>query len=77
MHNHREGADHSAGIEVDHNGQIRKPLISFDIGYVCDPKLVWRINIKPPVQCIVHYDRWFATILARAAFVADLGLDAC
>ncbi len=34
------------------------------------------IDIKAAVQRVIHHNRWFAAILAWAAFIADLGSDA-
>ena len=34
-------------------------------------------DIELTVQRIVHHIRWFAAILVWAAFIADLGFDAC
>ena len=48
-----------------------------DIGNVGDPKPIRCIQIELAVQCVIHHNRWFAAILAWAAFMADLGLDTC
>ena len=52
-----------------------KPFLGPDVGDVCHPCPVRRIDIELPGQGIVDHDRRFATIGAGPTLVADLGSD--
>ena len=68
-------ADDAAREQVDDHGQISKALHGLDIGDVAHPGGVRCMDVELPGQGVVDYDRWLATIGARPAPIADLGLD--
>ena len=68
-------SNHTAGIKIDHDRQIQEPFIGLDVGDIGDPEPIRCINVKLPVQRVIHDNRWLTTILAGTAFIADLGLD--
>lgn len=48
-----------------------------DVGDICDPELVWGINIELPIQGIVRHDSRAASIRAGLLFLANLGPYPC
>ena len=44
-----------------------------DVCDVRDPKLIWRIYVKLPVQGVIGHDSRAATVRARPFFVTNLG----
>lgn len=72
----RRPANYAPRIKVNHDSQIQEPFMGFDVSDVGHPGPILNIDIKLPVQRVIHRNRWLATIPARTAFITDMGLDA-
>lgn len=71
----RGPADYAAREQINHDRQIQPPLVGPDMGDVCHPDLVWRINLELPIQGVGRDHGRLATISPRTSLIADLGGD--
>jgi len=72
---HRPAND-TAGVEIDHHGEVGEAVLCPKLGHVRESGLVGRFHVELSLQRIINDDRGSAAMACRPAPVADLGSDA-